>query len=136
MANNFKLSNSQRSALLDGARANYNSGYILIYTGTQPATPDTALSGQTLLAQLRFNATAWGVASNGVATANAITGDSSADNTGTATWFRMLQSDGTTVIADGEVGTSGADLNLNSVSIQAGATVNITSMTLTQPVGP
>jgi hypothetical protein len=133
MANNFKLANAQRSALLDGAKANYNSGKLRIYDGSQPANPDTAITSQVLLAELTLNATAFGNASNGVATANAITG-ATAGATGTATWFRITQSNGTSVIADGSVGTSGCDLNLNSVAIQSGATVNVTSLTLTQPV--
>jgi hypothetical protein len=90
---------------------------------------------QTLLAELRWNATAFGAASSGVATANAITADTSADNTGTATWFRALKSDGTTVVFDGSVGTSGADLNLNSTAISAGATVSVTAFTYTENKG-
>jgi len=104
-----------------------NSGKLRIYDGTQPATADTAVSTQTLLAELTMNATAFGAASAGVITANAITSDSSADATGTATWFRLLKSDGTTPLWDGSVGTSGANLNLNSVAIQSGAAVSVSS---------
>jgi len=67
-----------------------------------------------------------------VATANAITADSSANATGTATWFRALESDGTTAVFDGSVGTSGANINLNSVAISVGAAVSVTSYTYTQ----
>jgi hypothetical protein len=45
----------------------------------------------------------------------------------------MLKSDGTTVIMDGSVGTSGADLNLATTSLVAGVDVEITSFTLSQP---
>ena len=86
-----------------------------------------------LLAELRFGATAFAAASAGVATANAITSDSSANATGTATWYRTLKSDGTTVVSDGSVGTSGANLNLNSVAITAGAAVDCTAFVFTQP---
>lgn len=111
-----------------------NSGKLRIYDGTQAATASTAISGQVKLAELVMNATAFPGASAGVLTANAITSDTSAAATGTASWFRLLKSDGTTVLLDGSVGTSGADLNLNSVSITSGGTVACTSFTITHPL--
>lgn len=128
-----QLANANRSRAADAVTARCNTGYIRIYSGTQPTNADTALSGNTLLAELRFGATAFGAAVNGVATANAITADSSADASGTASFFRVFESDGTTVVFDGSVGTSGANLNLNSTSISAGANVAISSLTYTQP---
>jgi hypothetical protein len=121
-----------RNAAADAQAALANNGYLRIYSGTKPATPETAASG-TLLAELRMNATAFAAASGGVITANAITGDASADNTGTAGWFRILKSDGTTALWDGDVSTSGAELNLNSTAISSGAAVDITSLTVTLP---
>ena len=50
--------------------------------------------------------------------------------TGTATWFRIVTS-GNTCVVDGTVGTSGANLNLATTSISSGATVSITSLTIT-----
>ena len=135
MALNPKLSNEAANAEANGAAALLNNGYLRIYNGSQPATADTALSGQTLLAELRFNATAFGAASAGVATANAFTADSSANNSGTASWFRALKSDGTSPIFDGTVGTSGSNLNLSSVSIVAGGAVQVTGFTFTASKG-
>jgi hypothetical protein len=127
-----KLSNAAASAAADAVVDLLDNGYIRIYDGTQATDADTAVGAQVLLAELRWNATAFGAASNGVATANAITSDSSANATGTASWFRALSSNGTTVIFDGSVGVSSANLNLNSVSISSGATVAISSFTYTQ----
>jgi hypothetical protein len=121
-----------RNAELDALAPLANNGYIRIYSGGIPATPETAASG-TLLAELRFNATAFGAAAAGVITANAITQDGSADNTGTAGYYRALQSNGTTALWDGTVSTAGADLNLNSTSISAGVIVTISSLTVTLP---
>jgi len=135
MPTNPKRSNAAVNAAADAVCPLVNNGYLRIYNGTQPATADTAISGQTLLAELRFNTTAFGSASNGVATANALTADSSADNTGTASWFRALKSDGTSTVFDGSVGTSAADLVLNSVLISAGASVSVTSFTYTENKG-
>lgn len=133
MALNLKLSNATVNAEADAHSALLNSGYLRIYDGTQPTNADTAIGAQVLLAELRFAATAFAAASAGVATANAITSDSSANATGTATWYRTLKSDGTTVVSDGSVGTSGANLNLNSVAITAGAAVDCTAFVFTQP---
>lgn len=131
MALNPKTAVARRNAALDNVLGNANSGFLRIYDGTQPADADTAITSQVLLAELTMNATAFASASAGSAAANAITADASANATGTATWFRLLKTDGTTVIMDGSVGTSGANLNLNAVSIVLGANVSVTSFTVT-----
>ena len=135
---NVRLANTTNQAacdavvdLIDGGAA---AGTIQIRSGTQPADADDAATG-TLLATLTFSDPAFGAASTaGVATASAITDDSSADATGTAAWARVLDSDSNTIF-DCDVGTSGATINLNTVSITAGATVSITSFTVTHPDG-
>jgi formylmethanofuran dehydrogenase subunit C len=68
-----------------------------------------------------------------IMTAAAITSDTSADATGTAGHFRILTQSGGTAIAEGSCGTSGADMNFNTVSISSGSTVAISSFTITQP---
>ena len=88
--------------------------------------------GSTLLATLTMSATAFGAASVGVATANAITDDTSADATGTAAEFQLI-SGGAADVITGTVGTSGSDINFTSVSFTAGDTISITSMTVTVP---
>lgn len=135
MANEFKITNEAANAEVAALTALLNNGTLRIYSGTKPATADTALSGNTLLAELPLSATAFGAPSNGVATANAITSDAAANNTGTASFFRAFKSDGTTAVCDGTVGTSAADLILNSVAIQAGAAVSVTAWTITQGKG-
>ena len=131
MATNPKRSNVAVNAEADAITPLLNSGYLRIYDGTQPTTADTAIGVQVLLAELRWNATAFGAASAGVATANAITSDASANASGTASWFRALKSDGTTVIFDGSVGTSAADLILATTSIVAAAIVDVSAFTYT-----
>ena len=135
MALNPKPSNAGANAEADAVADLLDDGYLRIYDGSQPANADTAVSGQTLLAELRFGNPAFGSASTGVVTANAITQDSSANNTGTASWFRALKSDGTTVLFDGSVGTSGCNLNLNTTSIVSGAPVSVTALTFTAQKG-
>jgi len=106
-------------------------GTLRIYSGTMPADVNAALSGNTLLAQLTMSTTAFGAAASGVATAAAITSDTSADATGTATFFRILNAAGVAVI-QGSVGTSASDLVLSSTSITIGGTVAVSSLQYTQ----
>jgi len=135
MANNLKISTTAVNAQADALSDLLDNGYLRIYDGTQPANANTAITTQVLLAELRFNATASPAASGGVLTMNSITQDSSANNTGTATWFRALKSDGSTAVFDGSVGTASCDLNLGSTSITSGASVAVTSMTYTVSAG-
>lgn len=131
MANNLKLSNAAVNAEANALSPLLNNGYLRLYDGTQPTNADTAVGSQVLLAELRFNATAAPSAVNGVLTFNAITQDSSANNTGTASWFRALASDGSTVYLDGSVGTTGCDLNMSTTSIVAGSIVGVNSFIYT-----
>jgi hypothetical protein len=131
MANNPKRIAAAANAACDAWAALLNGGSIEIRSGTKPADPTVAPPDGALLATLTLGNPAFGAAANGVATANAITGDSSADATGTASWFRAKKSDATALL-DGTVGTAGCDLNLGSVALQAGAQVSITSFTLTE----
>jgi hypothetical protein len=124
---------ASRNAMNDNYSPNFNSGYLRIYDGTRPTNADTVLSGNNKLSELRFNATAFPSSSSGVLTANAITQDSSAALTGTATFARLFKSDGTTVLADISVGTSGTELVLATTSIVAGAIVQVSSLTITFP---
>jgi hypothetical protein len=133
MANDLRESNAAVNAKADAISDLLDSGYLRIYDGTQALTADTAIGAQVLLAELRFNATAAGAAVAGVLTFNALTADASANNTGTASWFRALSSNGSSVVFDGTVGTSGSDLNLNTTSIVSGAEVSVSSFTYTQP---
>ena len=135
MALNPKYSNVMVNAEADAVGNALNNGYIRIYDGSQPATADTAIGAQVLLAELRFGADAFGAAAAGVITANAITDDSSANATGTATWGRILASDGTTVWFDGSVGTSATNVILNTTSIVSGAVVSCSSLTFTVSKG-
>jgi hypothetical protein len=118
-----------RNAMLDAiTTAAGGSALLSIYDGTRPATGGAAT---TLLAQLTCNATFAPGASSGALTLNAITQDSSANATGTATWFRITTS-GATFVLDGNVGTSGSDLNLTTTSIVSGQPVSVTSFVITE----
>lgn len=122
-------STTLRNAMLDAiTTAVGNAGLLRIYDGTRPSTGGTAT---TLLAELTCGTPFAASASSGVLTLGSITQDSSANATGTATWFRIVTSGGTFVI-DGNVGTSGSDLNLTTTSITSGQPVSVTSFTITE----
>lgn len=107
---------------------------LRIYDGVRPATA-AAITTQVLLAELICNATFAPSAAGGVLTLNAISTDTSANNAGVATWFRIVKTDGTTFVMDGNCGTVGSDLNINNPNIVAGAPVSVSSFTITNPNG-
>ena len=102
---------------------------IEIRSGTKPATPETAASG-TLLATVA-------ISGSFTAAGGSITAADPASVTvaasGTAGHFRVKTSGGTAKI-DGTVGTSGADMNLSSVALVSGGTVDLGVPTFTIPV--
>lgn len=119
-----------RDAMLDAITTHAgNAALLRIYDGSRPATGGTAT---TLLAELTCGTPFAAAAVNGVLTLGAITQDSSANATGTATWFRIVKADGTTHVMDGDVGTSGSDLNLTTTSIVATQPVSVTSFVITE----
>lgn len=87
---------------LDGDRL--NSGYLRLYDGTVPLDPDAALSGNTLLAQFNLQNPAMGVVSGGARAFSPLVA-TTALASGTPTFGRFFQSDGTTADADMTVGT-------------------------------
>jgi hypothetical protein len=137
MANAPSITTAARSvaadAVVDLVDAGTPPGLLRIYSGTPPADVNAALSGNTLLAELTFSTTAFGAAASGVATAAAITSDSSANATGTATFFRVVNAAGTAIMQ----GTAGeaadnCDMTLSDKTITSGQGVLISSFTYTQ----
>lgn len=119
-----------RNVMLDAITTRAGASALLrIYDGTRPATAGTVT---TLLAELTCNSTFAPAAASGVLTLNSITQDSSANATGTATWFRIVKADGTSFVLDGNVGTSGSDLNLTTTSIVITQPVSVTSFVITE----
>jgi hypothetical protein len=88
-------------------------------------------SGDVEVATLTFSDPAFGNASNGTATASAITSDTNATG-GTVAQASAYDSDSNKVM-ELTVNTSGADINLSSLTVGAGDTVACTSLTVTMP---
>lgn len=101
------------------------SAVLRIYSGTQPAGGD---AGGTILAVLTCDVTAFApAASAGVLTLNGVTADSAADATGSATYFRIVDSVGVWVM-DGDITTTAigtGDMQLDSTSIVLNGKVSL-----------
>lgn len=135
MASNLKYSASLKNAQQDAITAKLGAAaLLLIYAGTQPASPDTAITSQTLLATLTCNATFAPASSAGVLTLNAITNGTgtAGAGAGTAATFYRLTTSGGVAHVDGTCGVgSGFDMNfVGSASIATGQPVGDSSFTL------
>lgn len=131
----FRLSTSARNAACDAIVDLLDVGgtaTIRVRTGAQPTNVGDADSG-TLLGTLTHSATAFGAASVGVATAAAITSDTSADASGTAAHFRNY-SGGGTCIMDGDAAQGSGTMNFDNTTIVAGGVIACSSYTVTVPI--
>lgn len=125
------IRNNMLNQIRDARDAGAGAALRRIYDGVRPASGGAAT---TLLAELTFSDPSAPNAAGGVLTDSAIAQDPSANATGTATWFRDVDSVGNFVM-DGSVTASGGggDMQLVSTSITAGQPVQITSSTITAP---
>lgn len=141
MATNTKISNAAAIAGCDAVVDRFENGTgtakVEIRDGSQPASVDAVAAGS-VLASIDLNSPAFGNAADaapgGQASADTSPAlqDTSADASGTATWFRGYEQGGNGLI-DGECGTSASDMNLDNTSINAGQTVSIESWSITMP---
>lgn len=126
-----QLSTAVRNARLDAIETTISTSAILrIRSGSAPANCATADSG-TVLATLNLPSDWLAAAASGVKSKSGTWQDASADATGTAAHFRIYDSGGSTCHMQGTVGTSGSDINVDSVSLTAGQTFTITGFDLT-----
>jgi hypothetical protein len=125
----FKFSTGSRNKVLDNSslKGLLDGGLIKIYSGTVPATADSALGGASLLVTISDNGTGAGLNLDASAADGVITKDLSQvwkgvnGASGTASFFRFVQQadtggeSTTEVRVQGVVGLAGADMNLSSV---------------------
>lgn len=134
----LQISNVAAKAGMDAVTLLLNAGgtgKLRIYSGTKPTDADTALSGNTVLADFALAADAFGDAADAnpgaISTAAAIS-DVNASATGTATFFRLLNN-AATCVAQGTVGVSASDCIVTSTSFVSGQPCHVVSLTLTHP---
>jgi hypothetical protein len=127
----LQLSVAVRNARLDAIETAIGTSAIMrIRTGAVPANCAAADSG-TVVATLNLPSDWMAVASSGSKALSGTWQDASADATGTAAHFRIYDSGGTVCHMQGTVGTSGADLIVDSVSFTAGQSFSVTAFTIT-----
>lgn len=137
MAKQPSISNTAAKAACDAILGildiSSEEGIMRVYSGTQPTNTDTAVGGQTLLAEMSMSGPAFPPAADAapgaVATANSIDTTIALD-TGLAKWFRLFSATGIAVL-DGSVGLSDADAIIDATSIQAGTIVQCISFKYT-----
>lgn len=113
--------------------AGSSPGQIRLYTGNQPASPDTTASG-TLLATFILEDPAFAAPSAGSMVLDADPDiNATAVATGTAGYLRFVDSTGVAVM-DGSVGTSGTDFTVNTTSIVNGQTVTLVAAQINFPI--
>jgi hypothetical protein len=130
----IQLSTAVRNAMLDAIETTVGtSAKIRLLTGTQPATCATAESG-TLLVQFTLASDWAAAAASGSKVFLAITG-TAATGTGTAGYYRLVDSAGTTCHEQGTITATGGggDMTIDNTSIATGQTVNVTGWTWTEP---
>lgn len=140
----LKLSTGLRDGLLDTSpfKTLLDASRLKIYSGAAPSDADQA-EGTVLVSIGSNNADTHchflGAAVSGVLSKNTDIWSGVAGATGTATYFRLVVNTDTGVLStteirmQGTIGTSGADLNMSSVSIVSGATQTIDTFDLTMP---
>ena len=118
-------------ARADNYCARLNNGYFRGYNGTPPANVAAALSGNTMLIENRFAATAFPPATgHGNTTSNPLT-VVNAVASGIPTFYRGYASDGTTCVAQWNT----TDVTISPASVTAGVSITVNPMVHTEAVG-
>jgi hypothetical protein len=130
--------------LLDG-------GFMDIFTGSQPATADAVETGTKLVRISSASGTAataglrFGTSLGGILPITDPAWSGVVSPAGVAGWFRFYGTggasgvsgstgtNGTAIRVDGNVGVSGADLNLTHTSLSLDSTLTIKTFSITQP---
>ena len=104
-----------------------------IYGGTEPATAETALAGQPLLAAVTLPAPGFGVAASGKVDKLGTWQDLSIDAGGTASFFRLIDNGGN-VIQGSVTATGGTgDMTVNNISFVQNGEFTVSAFSLSMP---
>jgi hypothetical protein len=130
----FQTSDTVANAMLDAFETAIGTAAVLkIYdlTAGAPANCAASITG-TVLATITLPSDWMAGASSRSKAKSGTWQDASADNTGTADFFRLFASDGTTCHAQGTVTATGGggNLTLDNTSIASGQSITITSFSI------
>lgn len=134
-----RISAAAAIAQCNAITALVNDGSKLqVFGGAMPATADTALSGQTLLAEFPLASPdafqdAVDTTNGAVATGNAVAAQD-AVATGTATWGRVINAAGNAIwIGDVSTTAGTGAIKISSTAITTGIEISVISLSYTQP---
>lgn len=124
------VANAVLAPVMNAIDAGTTGGSIKIYNGTIPTNADTAVGTQVLLGTLTFSVSCGTISAKALTMAT-ITQDSSAEETSTASWARIADGDGVTVmdIDCSVTGGTGA-LQLNTTNIVKNGPILVTSFVI------
>lgn len=147
----IRLSTGLRNKLLEGGSSGgikgaLASGFVYIYPGSQPTSPDTGATG-TLLGKVTVSGdgstgvTFASTASSGVLSKNGSeTWKFTGLADGQAGWFRFSEAGDTptalsTTAArmDGTIGTAGSDMDIANTNVVTGSSNTVDNFTVTMP---
>lgn len=117
---NSALKSTRMAAVISAIDANASAGFIEICTAAFAAVLCTITLSKPSFTESGGVITMAGVPKSGVASGG-----------GTAAIARIKDGGSTTVVNNLSVGTSGSDINLNSVAISSGQTITLSSGTIT-----
>lgn len=120
---NAALKSARMDEVIDAIDANASPGTLEIGTGPAPAIGSVLVAIN--LVKPSFTE------SGGVITMASVPRSGDATGTGTAAAAQIKDGGGAVVVSGLTVGTSGAEVNLNSVAISSGQTVTLNSGTIT-----
>lgn len=129
----IQLSTAVRNARLDVIESTIGASAVLkVLTGAAPVNTAAADTG-TVLATIALPADWMGNASGGAKSKSGTWQDASADANGTAGYFRIYASDGTTCHLQGTVSATGGggDMTVDNVVFAAGQDFTVTAFSLT-----
>lgn len=129
----FQLSTDVRNGTLQAIETTVGTSPVLtVHSGTIPTDCATANTG-TVLATMVLPTDWFNNPVNGQITLSGTWQDLSADASGTASYFRMHQSDGAVCHMQGTITATGAggDMQLDNTNIATGQQINITAFTIT-----
>lgn len=127
---NTALKNVELDAVVDSFDVT-PPGVLRIYDGAAPADANAALGAQNLLAEVTLPNPSFAAAAAGSVDKTGTWEDLSINASGTAAWFRLLNSDGTYVLQGTVTVTSGGgDMEVDDVNFVAGGSFTVTSFNL------
>lgn len=127
MAKNTKLATDIINGQADLLAAALKDGYIDIYDGTQPESPEADVGTRKMCVSMRLGSPAFAPSVKGLISANQISSGVSVADVNPATWARLYRADHKTAVMDVSVGTRDANIILPTTHIVRGVTVTCSS---------